>query len=174
MDFLELAKKRHSCRSYSSKPVEEEKLSAIVEAGLHAPSGMNRQSAIALVVTDPKTKLELRKVNAQDDALKRPDPFYGAPALLVVLSKKSVPTHVEDAALMIENMLLEATDLGLGSCYIYRAREEIESETGRKILASLGLNPEDYEGVGNVIVGYPKDDFVPLVHPIQDGRVYKI
>lgn len=82
------------------------------------------------------------------------DPFYGAPVVLIVLADKTVPTHVYDGALVMENLMLAAQDLGIGSCWIHRAKEEFESEEGKEILKSLGIEG-DYEGIGHCILGYP-------------------
>lgn len=69
-------------------------------------------------------------------------------------------------------MLLEATNQGLGSCWIHRADEEIQSEEGRKLLDFTGLNFDDYVGVGHVIVGYSLMDSYPE-KKIKDGRVFR-
>ena len=98
------------------------------------------------------------------------DPFYGAPViLLVIASKQGLSMH--DGAATIENMLLEATNQGLGSCWIHRAKEEIESEKGREILSFTGLNFDDYVGVGHVIIGYSEMDKYPE-RKINEGRVF--
>ena len=74
--------------------------------------------------------------------------------VLIVLADKTVPTHVYDGALVMENLMLAAQDLGIGSCWIHRAKEEFESEEGKEILKSLGIEG-DYEGIGHCILGYP-------------------
>ncbi|MFR0733188.1 MAG: nitroreductase family protein [Oscillospiraceae bacterium] len=86
-------------------------------------------------------------------AIRRPS-LYGAPVVLVVLADKSVHTAVEDGSLVIGNMLLAAHALGLGACWIHRAREEFESPEGKTLLAKWGITG-DYIGVGHCILGYP-------------------
>ena len=81
------------------------------------------------------------------------DPFYGAPVVLVVLADKNKPTHVYDGSLVMGNLMLAAADLGLGSCWIHRAKEEFESEEGKGILKTLGI-AGDYEGIGHCVLGY--------------------
>ena len=81
------------------------------------------------------------------------DPFYGAPELLVVLANKEMPTYVCDGSLVMGNMMNAAADLGVASCWIHRAKEEFESEEGKAILKRLGIEG-DYEGIGNLILGY--------------------
>ena len=84
------------------------------------------------------------------------DPFYGAPAVLLVLADKKVPTAVYDGSLVMGNLMLAAHALGLGSCWIHRAKEEFESEEGKAILRELGIEG-DWEGIGHCVVGYPAE-----------------
>ena len=81
------------------------------------------------------------------------DPFYGAPELLVVLADKSIPTYICDGSLVMGNLMNAAADLGVASCWVHRAKEEFESEEGKAILKQLGIKG-DYEGIGNLILGY--------------------
>jgi len=89
--------------------------------------------------------------------------------VLVVLADKSVPTYLYDGSLVMENMLLAAHALGLGACWIHRARETFELDEGKEILRSLGIEGE-YEGIGNCIVGYA--DIDPEKKPRKENRVY--
>ena len=97
------------------------------------------------------------------------DPFYGAPVVIVVLSKKEYPTYIYDGSLAIGNMLNESHGLGLGSCWIHRAKEVFEGEEGRRLLKEWGIE-EDYEGIGNVIIGFA-DGKAPEAAPRLDHRV---
>ena len=152
METLTVLKTRRSCRAYLPDHVEEEKLNAILEAGTYAATGMGRQSPIILVVKDPEVRAELQKLNAAAMGMDI-DPFYGAPELLVVLANKEMPTYVCDGSLVMGNMMNAAADLGVASCWIHRAKEEFESEEGKAILKRLGIEG-DYEGIGNLILGY--------------------
>ena len=100
------------------------------------------------------------------------DPFYGAPAVLVVLADKSVPTHVYDGSLVMGNLLLAAHALGLGSCWIHRAREEFDRPEGKELLKSLGIEG-DYEGIGHCILGYPAQE-PGEASPRKDGWIYYV
>ena len=171
MDALECMMTRSSVKSYKSDPVPQELIEKIVAAGLRAPSALNKQSPIILVVTDKQVRDELSKLNAADDPFLRPDPFYGAPCVLVVLAKKEVSQRVYDGSLVMENLQLAAHALGLGACWIHRAKETFEKEEGKAILRKLGLD-EEYEGIGNCIVGYPDKDFP--IKPTREGRVFYI
>ena len=171
-EVLQAMETRASVKGFASTPVSESDLQSIVQAGLRAPSGLNKQSPIILVVTEPTTVQKLSKLNAGKDPFFRADPFYGAPAVLVVLADKSVSTRVYDGSLVMGNMLLAAHSLGLGACWIHRAKETFEMEEGKEILRSLGITG-DYEGIGNCVVGYPKGD-LPQVKPCKENRVYYI
>ena len=162
---------RRSVKKYQDKPVAKELLDTIVQAGLCAPSGLNKQAPIILVVTNKEVREELSRLNAGKDPFLRKDPFYGAPAVLVVLADKSIPTAIYDGSLVMENMLLAAHSLGLGACWIHRAKETFEMPEGKAILKKLGIEGE-YEGIGNCIVGYP--DIVPEDKPRKANRVYYI
>ena len=162
---------RKSVKKYKATPVEKALIEQIVAAGLAAPSGLNKQAPIVLAVTNKALRDELSRLNAGKDPFLRPDPFYGAPCVLVVLADKSVPTYVYDGSLVMENMLLAAHSLGLGACWIHRARETFEMPEGKAILKKLGIDG-DYEGIGNCIVGYP--DMTPVEKPRKENRVYYI
>ncbi|MDE6749375.1 MAG: nitroreductase [Lachnospiraceae bacterium] len=145
-------KTRRSCRAYKPEHVEDEKLNAIIEAGTYAATGMGKQSPIILVVKDQKVRDKLAKINA-DVMGAEIDPFYGAPELLVVLANKEIPTYIYDGSLVMGNMMNAAADLGIASCWVHRAKEEFESEEGKAILKEYGVEG-DYEGIGNLILGY--------------------
>ena len=171
METLKTLKTRRSCRAYKAEHVEEEKLNAIIEAGTYAPTGMGKQSPIILVIKDQEIRNKLAKLNAAAMGMEI-DPFYGAPELIVVLADKNVRTYVYDGALTMGNMMLEAYNLGVSSCWIHRAKEVFETEEGKAILAKAGVEG-DYEGIGNLIIGYA-DGEMPSPRERADGRVYKI
>lgn len=152
-ETLQVIRERRSCKSYKPDMIPEEVIQTIAEAGTWAPSGMGRQSAIIVAITNKELRDRLSRMNAQIMGADM-DPFYGAPVVLVVLADKKVPTHVYDGALVMENLLLAAADLGIGSCWIHRAKEEFENAEGKEILKDLGIEG-DYEGIGHCILGYP-------------------
>lgn len=161
MNTLEALKTRRSCRAYTSEPVAPELIDQIIEAGTYAPTGMGRQSPIIVAITNKEVRDRLSRINARvmdsED-----DPFYGAPAVLVVLARKDVGTHLYDGSLVMGNMLNAAHELGLGSCWIHRAKEEFETPEGRAILEDLGIDADAYEGIGNCIVGHAAE---PVAEP---------
>ena len=98
------------------------------------------------------------------------DPFYGAPVVLVVLADKSKPCYQYDGTLVMGNLMLAAHDLGIGSCWIHRAKEVFASEEGKAILRDLGIDG-DYEGIGNCILGYT-DGPLPEAASRKENYVY--
>ncbi len=170
--ILECMETRRSVRAYLPNAVPEEKLERILRAGLYAASGMGRQSAMILCVTDKALRDRLMRMNAAIMGTPEKDPFYGAPCVLVVLADRSIPTAVYDGSLVLGNMMLAAHAEGLGSCWIHRAREEFDSDEGKAILHDLGVKG-DYEGVGHLIVGYA-DGAEPEAKPRREGRVLRV
>lgn len=170
--ILECMETRRSVRAYLPNAVPEEKLECILRAGLYAASGMGRQSAMILCVTDKALRDRLMRMNAAIMGTPEKDPFYGAPCVLVVLADRSIPTAVYDGSLVLGNMMLAAHAEGLGSCWIHRAREEFDSDEGKAILHDLGVEG-DYEGVGHLIVGYA-DGAEPEAKPRREGRVLRV
>ena len=146
---------RRSVRKYKADKVPREVLDQIIEAGMYAPSAKNRQPFMILCVTNEAMIDRMARLNAEVMGVNKDesDPFYGAPAVLVVLAKKDVPTRVYDGSLVMGNLMNAAHAMGLGSCWINRAYEVFECDAGMQILSGLGVT-EDYEGVGNCIVGY--------------------
>ena len=133
---------------------------------------MGKQSAIIVSVTDPQMRNQLSAMNAEvmGKSAAEVDPFYGAPQVLVVLADKSVPTYVYDGSLVMGNMMNEAASLGIGSCWIHRAKQMFESDLGKALLEKWGIKG-DYEGIGNLIVGYPDGD-APVAKPRKENYAY--
>ncbi len=162
---------RRSVKKYKSAPVPQEIIDKIINAGLYAANGMGAQSPIIIQVTNKEMRDKLSKMNA-DVMGANTDPFYGAPAVLVVLADKNRPTAVYDGSLVMGNLMLAAHALGIGSCWIHRAKEEFESEEGKEILKSLGIEGE-YVGIGHCILGYADGEPKPAAER-KPGRVFKI
>ena len=171
-EVLSAIKARRSCRAYQPEQIKPEEVDAVLEAGTWAPTGMNRQSPVIVVVQNKETRDKLSAINAAIMGSSG-DPFYGAPTVLVVLSDRSVHTHVEDGSLVIGDLLLAASSIGLGSCWIHRAKETFETEEGKALLRKWGLDPDKYEGVGNCILGYPAPGGVKAAAPRKADYVVK-
>ena len=123
---LENIKTRRSIRKYSQKEVPMELIEKICEAGTYAPTGMNRQSPIIVAITNKEIRDRISQMNGAVMNSQN-DPFYGAPVILVVLANKDVPTYIYDGSLVMQNLMLAAHELGLGSAWIHRAKEVFNS-----------------------------------------------
>ena len=161
---------RRSVRKYSDRPVEDEKLDKVLTAGLYAPTGMNNQAPVLVAVQDKETRDRLSRMNAAVMGASG-DPFYGAPCVIVVLSDPERMTWVEDGSLVLGNLMNAAHSLGLGSCWIHRAKECFDTPEGKALLRAWGV-PENYRGVGNCILGYAAEE--PEAKPRKSGRIIKI
>ena len=161
---------RRSVRKYSDRPVEDEKLDKVLTAGLYAPTGMNNQLPVLVAVRDKATRDELSRMNAAVMGTSG-DPFYGAPCVIVVLSDPERMTWVEDGSLVLGNLMNAAHSLGLGSCWIHRAKECFDTPEGKELLRAWGV-PENYRGVGNCILGYAAEE--PEAKPRKSGRIIKV
>lgn len=153
-EVIHQIKSRRSIRRYSSRPVPQEILDQIIDAGRYAANGMGKQNTLILQVSNPELRNEIARMNAAIGGWSEDfDPFYGAPVMLIVLAKKDWPNRVYDGSLVMGNLMLAAHSLGIGSCWIHRAKEEFESDWGRALLKSLGIE-EEYEGIGHCALGY--------------------
>ena len=172
MNTYETMLKRRSCKNYKSDAVPEEAIEKVITAGLYAASGRNRQAPIIIAVTDKETRDMLSRMNAEILGNTAIDPFYNAPVVLVVLSNRSADTYLYDGSLTLGNMMLAAEELGLGSCWVHRARQMFETEEGKALLARLGVEG-DYEGIGNLVLGYSNEG-EKQAPPRKENRVYRV
>ena len=169
--MLEVIKQRRACRKFDARPVEKEKIEEVVTAGLLAPSGMGRQTPVIIAISDKAIRDKLSEINKLGSD-RFADPFYGAPVVLLVIAHKE-GLSIHDGSACIENMLLEATNQGLGSCWVHRAEEELKLPECRELLSFTGLNFDEYVGVGHVILGYSLMEEYPE-KIIKPGRaIYK-
>ena len=116
-------KTRRSIRTYQPKQVTRALLEQVLEAGTYAPTGGGRQTPIIVAVQDHEMVQQLSRMNAAVNG-NSSDPFYGAPTVLVVLAERSRGTYLLDGAAVITTLLNAAHAVGLGSCWIHRAKEE--------------------------------------------------
>ena len=168
---LEEMKTRRSIRKFKPDMIPQDILDRIIEAGTFAANGRGTQNTIIIQVTNKEIRDEIAKRNA-DIMGSNTDPFYGAPVILIVLGKKDWPTHVYDGSLVMGNLMLAAHDLGIGSCWIHRAKEEFESDWGKELLKSLGIEG-DYEGIGHCVIGYVNGEY-PKTSPRRENRVFYV
>ena len=164
---LESLKNRRSVRKYKPEPITRPELEAVLEAALYAPTAMGAQRACVVAVTNQEERDLLSRLNGA--VMNNPnDPVYGAPTVCVVFGDGTWAQGVKDASLVMGNMLNAAYALGLGGCWIDRAKEVFETEEGKALMKKWGV-PEGYVGIGNCILGYP--DETPEPKPRKEGYV---
>ena len=155
-DLLELMKTRRSVRKYKPDMIPQDVLDRIIIAGTYSATGRNLQSPIIIAVTNKEMRDKISEMNRKIGGWAEGfDPFYGAPVILIM-----------------GNLMLAAHNEGVGSCWIHRAKEEFESEEGKEILRSLGIEGE-YEGIGHCALGYTEGEY-PEGHERKDNWVYYI
>ncbi len=152
-EVLNTIKARRAVRAYKPDAVPAQLLDAVLEAGTYAPTGGGHQSPVIIAVTSDKYRKEIAEMNA-DVMGGTGDPYYGAPVVVLVLADGNASTFVEDGSCVLENMMLAAASLGLGSVWVHREREIFDSEKGKALLHEWGL-PETLRGVGSIALGYP-------------------
>ena len=182
MNTYESILTRRSTRKYLNKSVGKELLEKIIETGRYAPSGGNSQSNHFLVIQNKQIIDRLVKMvekafsqmeiienmyrslqNSINLSKKSGYMFsYNAPVLIIVANKKDYGNNQADCAIALENMMLEANELDLGSCYINQLKWLNEDQEILSYLQSLGMK-EDERVYGSLIVGYPDtNDGKPL------------
>ena len=160
---------RRSIKAYTDELVSDYLLNEITTAATYSASGMNKQSALMVVVKDKALRNKLSALNASILGITS-DPFYNAPIVIVVLAYSNVRTYVEDGSLVMGNLMNAAHSVGVSSCWIHRAKEVFETKEGKELLKEWGL-PESYKGIGNCILGYPKDKTDVLPKPRKENYV---
>ena len=168
---LEALKNRRSIRKYKTEQIKDEELNAVLEAGTYAPTGMGTQSPLMVVVQDKGTIARLSNMNAAFTADPDGDPFYGAPTVVIVLADSTNHNGFADGCLVMGNLMNAAYSIGLGSCWINRAREMFDTAEGRKMLRGWGVE-DKYVGVGSCILGYA-DCPHPEAKPRKEGYVIR-
>ena len=163
-EIMNVMKERRSIRKFKPDMPSKEDLNQIIEAGLYAASGMGKQAAIIVAVTNKELRDKLSEMNRRIGGWEKGfDPFYGAPVVIVVLADKSVPTYLYDGSVVMDNMLNAAHALGLATCWVHGADVMFESKEGKQILKQWGIG-DNYVGIANCIVGYAAGE-IPQAAP---------
>lgn len=149
MELFEAINSRSSVRSYSAEPVPYELLEKLVDAGRRAPSGRNVQPVEFVVLTKSDIKNKVALLTDYGKFLTE------APACIAVISRDT-KYYLEDGCAAVENILLAATALGLGSCWIAGDKKPYAG----KILELMGV-PLDYKLVALIAIGYPAGETAP-------------
>ena len=170
-EIIKAMEERRSIRKFKPDMPTKEDLEQIIEAGLYAANGMGKQATITIAVTNKELRDRLSAINARIGGWKEGfDPFYGAPAILIVLADKNWANRVYDGSLVMGNMMLAAHSLNLGSIWIHRAKEEFELPEYQELLKEIGIEGE-WEGIGHCAVGYVDGEF-PKPAKRKDNRVF--
>jgi nitroreductase len=183
-ETLQTIARRRSVRRFKDAQITDVELQAILEAGLQAPSGHNDQSCFLLAV---QNRAVLREVSDGSKAAMRMSPvdwvaaaganekfhiFYNAPTAVIVASRKDAVSPLADACAAIQNMLLAAESLSIGSCWIGFVRYHFQNPDA---CARMGI-PEGYEVQYGVVLGYKPDGPAgkpPLRKPESRWRIIK-
>lgn len=152
-DFFEIIRTRRSCRSYRKEQIKDEELKAVLEAGTYAPTSRGKQAPFIVAVQNEELLVRLAKMNAEVMGVTS-NPYYDAPTYILVVVSTESHNPICDGSCVLENMMLAANALGLGTCWIHREREMFETEEGKQLLKEWGI-PENVIGVGALAIGYP-------------------
>lgn len=182
--ILEIIKKRRSIRKYQLTQIKDEELTAILEAGRSAPSGGNNQTSHFIVIQnasilqelDRLVSLEFQKMDIKEEmykglqfAIKAAKKggynfFYNAPTLIIAANKKNYGNAIADCACALENMMLAAASLNIGSCWINQLHWLDDNEVIHKYMLELGLG-DDETICGGLSLGYSAiNELSPLYH----------
>ena len=140
MDFMELVKTRYSVRAYKPDPVEDEKLQQVLEAARLAPTGANRQGFQLVVVHTKGREEEMKRIYPRDW-------FSQAPVLICAVA---APDYQLNIGIVMDHLILAATELGLGTCWI----GAFDRDAAREI---LGI-PEGMDPIIFTPLGYPDSE----------------
>ena len=165
-NFLEIIRTRRSYRSYKPEQITDEQLNAVLEAGTYAPTSRGLQSPFIVAIQNDELKARLAQMNAEIMGVTT-NPYYDAPTYVLVFVPADAPNGIQDASLVLENMMLAAHAQGLGSCWIHREREMFATAEGQALMKQWGL-PEGLVGIGALSLGYPVGEPSPA-KPRKEG-----
>ncbi|NCB51264.1 MAG: nitroreductase family protein [Clostridia bacterium] len=163
---------RRSIRKYKAAQITEAELNAVLEAGTYAPTAMGRQSPIIVAVQNSADLAVLSRLNAEIWGKVDIDPFYGAPTAIAVFADGGNKNGIQDASLVLGNLMNAAHAIGLGSCWINRAKETFETPEGKSLLEKWGIEG-DRVGVGYCLLGYA-DSEAPVPKPRKSDYIVKV
>lgn len=187
MNLLELIKYRRSIRKYNEEPISRECLEQIIEVGVYAPNAGGGQRSMVVGIRDARLVEKIGRLNVacmdrsclvgrfvsaeQPSIIDDPSimsGFYGAPCVAVIFSQKNFYYAVPDAYCIATNMVLMATELGLGSCIVARGEQTFDNAEGERLLSEWNI-PEDMVARCFVTLGYPLGEY-PKPKPRKDSR----
>lgn len=158
MELMKVIAMRKSTRSYKSEQISDESLNTIINAGCAAPVGIGAYDMVHLTVVQNSDLLDrIIKTYANINGNPKANPLYGAPALVVVSGKphdKFPHAEIANAACIIENMALAATDIGIGSVYLWGILRAFSAD--KELLKALNL-PEGFIPASGIALGHPTE-----------------
>ena len=186
--LIDIIKSRHSIRKYTDEQISREDMELILEVGNYAPNAGGGQRSIMVGIRNKEltTKIgimNLEKFNrtnligsyvSKEQPSNIDDPtikngFYGAPSVIAIFGQNNFMFRVADAFCCAENMILQATELGISSCIISRGEETFLSNYGKKLLKDWEI-PDNYSAICFVILGYINGE-QPQSKPRKPGRI---
>lgn len=186
--LMDLIQARHSIRKYTEQQISRKDLELIIKAGSFAPNAGGGQRSILVGIRNTALTTQIGIMNLEkfdrsklagsyvsdeqpsvidDPAMK--NGFYGAPSVVAIFGQNNFTFRVADAFCCAENMILQATELGISSCIISRGEDTFDNPEGQKLLEKWKI-PENYSAVCFVILGYI-DGEQPHTKPRRPGRV---
>ena len=173
-EALEVLYNRRAIRKFKPEQIKDEELDAVLKAGTFAPTAMGRQSPLIVAIQD-KEDVELLNQLSAKVADREGKPYYGAPTIILIFYTDIAMSEyfgILDASAVTTNMLNAAYAVGLGSCWIHRAKEIFESDEGKALLKKWGIT-EHVVGVCSIALGYADMEH-PEPKPRREGYVVKI
>ena len=159
---------RRSIRAFKPEQITDDELQAVLEAGMYAPTARGKQSPIIVAVQNPEEVAAVKALNCQ--FTETPDPYYGAPTILLVLVPRNAYLGTCDGSAVLTNLCNGAHAAGIASCWINRPQFMFETNEGRAMLRRWGIEG-DWGGGGSVALGYPA---VPAPKPLPRKENYCI
>jgi nitroreductase len=186
--LIDIIKSRHSIRKYTDRQIEREDLEKILEAGNFAPNAGGGQRSMMVAIHNKELATHVGRMNlakfdrsrligsyvSKEQPSTIDDPsikngFYDAPTVVAIFGQSNFAFCVADAFCIAENMILQATELGIASCIISRGYETFDNEEGAALMKEWEV-PDGYTCQCFVILGYI-DGEQPKVKPRKAGRV---
>lgn len=167
---IETIKQRRSIRKYKDQRISKEELNIILDAGKYAPSAMNQQSSLMVVIDNQEIYNELCELTKKYFPNRKPY-FYNAKDIIIVFGDSNCKCPIEDGSLVLQNLFLAATSLNIGSCWINYLRDLFKTEEGIKLQQKMNI-PNNYFVIGTCILGYPdetpilknrKEDYIKVI-----------
>lgn len=152
---IEVIKSRRSIRSFKEQRITDEEMNIILEAGTYAPSALNQQSSLLVVLKDENIYNEICLLTDKYFPNRKPY-FYGAKDIIIVFGDSNCKCPIEDGSLVLQNLFLAAQSLNIGTCWINYLRDLFKTEEGMKLQEKMNI-PSNYFVIGTCILGYPNE-----------------